>query len=71
MSRRGGGWDNAVMGSFFSSMKTQRLSRNVYWTREEARSDVFDFIERFYGPVCKRSKPDFLSPVDFEPSLVG
>jgi len=38
------------MESFFSSMKTERLSRKVYRTREEARSDVFDYIERFYNP---------------------
>ena len=38
----------------------------VYRTREEARSDVFDYIERFYNPVRKHSKLDFLSPVDFE-----
>lgn len=59
-------WDNAAMESFFSSMKTERLSRKVYRTREEARSDVFDYIERFYNPVRKHSKLDFLSPVNFE-----
>ena len=66
MSRRGECWDNAAMESFFSSMKTERLSRKVYRTREEARSDVFDYIERFYNPVRKHSKLDFLSPVDSE-----
>jgi putative transposase len=69
MSRRGECWDNAAMESFFSSMKTERLSRKVYQTREEARSDVFDYIERFYNPVRKHSKLDFLSPVDFEQGL--
>jgi len=54
------------MESFFSPMKTESLSRKVYRTREEARSDVFDCIERFYNPVRKHSKLDFLSPVDFE-----
>jgi putative transposase len=71
MSRRGECWDNTAMESFFSSMKTERLSRKVYRTREEARSDVFDYIERFYNPVRKHSKPDFLSPVDFEQGLMG
>jgi len=56
MSRRGECWDNAAMESFFSSMKTERLSRKVYRTREEARSDVFDYIERFYNPVRKHSR---------------
>jgi putative transposase len=71
MSRRGECWDNAAMESFFSSMKTERLSRKVYRTREQARADVFDYIERFYNPVRKHSKLDFLSPVDFEQGLMG
>lgn len=44
MSRRGECWDNASMESVFSSMKNERLSRKVYRTREEARSDVSDYI---------------------------
>ena len=71
MSRRGECWDNAAMESFFSSLKTERTSRKVYRTREEARSDVFDYIERFYNPVRKHSKLDFLSPVQFEEDLKG
>ena len=47
MSRRGECWDNAAMESFFSTLKTERLSRKVYLSREDARSDVFDYIERF------------------------
>jgi putative transposase len=71
MSRRGECWDNAAMESFFSSMKTERLNREVYRTREEALSDVFGYIERFYNPVRKLSKPDCVSPVDFEQRFVG
>ena len=37
----------------------------------DARSDVFDYIERFYNPVRKHSKLDFLSPVQFEEGLKG
>ena len=47
MSRPGECLDNAAMEISFSSMKTERLSRRVYRKREEARSDVFDYIERF------------------------
>ena len=47
MSRSGNVWDNAAMESFFSSMKTERIGRNVYRTRDVARADVFDHIERF------------------------
>jgi putative transposase len=70
MSRRGECWDNAAMESFFSSLKTERLSRKVYRTREDARADVFDYIERFYNPLRKHSKLNFLSPMQFE-SLKG
>jgi putative transposase len=49
MSRSGNVWDNAAMESFFSSLKTERIGRKVYLSRDEARADVFDYIERFYN----------------------
>ena len=49
MSRSGNVWDNAAMESFFSSLKTERTARKIYLTRNEARADVFDYIERFYN----------------------
>jgi putative transposase len=42
MSRSGNVWDNAAMESFFSSLKTERMARKVYRTRNDARADVFD-----------------------------
>jgi len=50
MSRAGEVWDISAMESFFSSLKTERVSSKVYRSREEARADVFDYIERFYNP---------------------
>jgi putative transposase len=47
MSRAGEVWDNSAMESFFSSMKTERIARKVNRSREQAREDVFDYIERF------------------------
>jgi putative transposase len=47
MSRSGNVWDNAAMESFFSSLKTERTARKTYRTRDEAKADVFDYIERF------------------------
>jgi putative transposase len=47
MSRSGNVWDNTAMESFFSSLKTERTARKVYRTRDQARADVFDYIERF------------------------
>ena len=46
--------DNAVAESFFSSLKRERIRRRTYKTREEARQDVFDYVEMFYNPVRKQ-----------------
>jgi putative transposase len=66
MSRSGNVWDNAVMESFFSSLKSERTARKTYRTRNEARADVFDYIERFYNAVRRHSTIGYLSPVEFE-----
>jgi putative transposase len=51
MSRSGDCWDNAAMESFFSTLKLERTYQTNYRTRDEAKADVFDYIERFYNPV--------------------
>lgn len=66
MSRSGNCWDNAAMESFFSSLKTERMSRKHYRTRDEARADAFDYIERFYNPRRRHSTLDYVSPLIFE-----
>jgi putative transposase len=66
MSRSGNVWDNAAMESFFSSLKTERLARKTYRTRDAARAEVFDYIERFYNPTRRHSAIGYLSPVAFE-----
>jgi putative transposase len=66
MSRSGNVWDNAAMESFFSSMKTERIGRKVYRTRDAARADVFDYIERFYNTIRRHSTIGYLSPVEFK-----
>jgi putative transposase len=66
MSRSGNVWDNAAMESFFSSLKTERTARKVYHTRDQARADVFDYIERFYNPQRRHSTIGYLSPMEFE-----
>ncbi|MEG8058572.1 IS3 family transposase [Sphingomonas sp. 22L2VL55-3] len=66
MSRSGNVWDNAAMESFFSSMKTERIGRKTYRTRNHAKADVFDYIERFYNPTRRHSTLGYLSPMDFE-----
>jgi putative transposase len=69
MSRSGNVWDNAAMESFFSSLKTERIERKTYRTRNEARADVFDYIERFYNATRRHSTIGYLSPVEFERKL--
>jgi putative transposase len=59
-------WDNAAMGSFFSSLKTERTARKTYRTRDDARADVFDYIERFYNPKRRHSTIGYMSPMAFE-----
>ena len=66
MSRSGNVWDNAAMESFFSSLKTERTARKLYHTRDEAKADVFDYIERFYNPKRRHSTIGYLSPMEFE-----
>jgi putative transposase len=66
MSRSGNCWDNAAMESFFSSLKTERTARKTYRTRDDARADVFDYIERFHNPKRRHSTIGYMSPMDFE-----
>jgi putative transposase len=66
LSRSGNVWDNAAMESFFSSLKVERVARKVYRTRNQARADVFDYIERFYNPRRRHSTIGYLSPMEFE-----
>ena len=66
MSRSGNVWDNAAMESFFSSLKTEHTAGKLYRTRDEAKADVFDYIERFYNPKRRHSRIGYMSPVEFE-----
>ena len=66
MSRRGNCHDNAVAESFFNLLKRERIRRRTYKTRDDARSDVFDYIEFFYNPKRKHARNGMLSPVEFE-----
>jgi putative transposase len=54
------------MESFFSSLETERTARKVYRRRNDARADVFDYIERSYNPRRRHSTLGYLSPNDFE-----
>ena len=66
MSRRGNCHDNAVAESFFNLLKRERIRRRLYENRDEARQDVFDYIEMFYNPKRKHVRNGMLSPIEFE-----
>jgi putative transposase len=66
MSRKGDCWDNAAIESFFSTLKRERVYRREYRMRDEARADVFDYIERFYNPRRRHSTLGLVSPDAFE-----
>ncbi len=66
MSRRGNCHDNAVAESFFQLLKRERIRRQIYPTRQDARADVFNYIEMFYNPRRRHSTAGVLSPIEFE-----
>ena len=71
MSRRRNCWDNAVAESFFSSSKKERNKRCIHASRQDAKSDLFDYIEVFYNRVRRHSHLDQLSPLAFEQLRTG
>jgi len=66
MSDKGSCYDNAVVESFFASLKRERTKRRKYRTRDQARADVFDYIERFYNRKRRHGTIGNISPVQFE-----
>jgi len=66
MSRRGNCHDNAVAESFFQLLKRERIRQKIYSTRDEARSDIFDYIEIFYNAKRRHGSNNQLSPVEYE-----
>ncbi len=71
MSGRGNCYDNAVVESFFGLLKRERVNRVRYRTREEARADVFDYIECFYNRKRRHGYLGNISPVAFEKKTCG
>ena len=66
MSRRGNCYDNAVAESFFQLLKRERIRRRIYMNRDEARQDVFHYIEMFYNPKRRHGYTNDVSPVEYE-----
>lgn len=66
MSRKGNCWDNACMESFFGSLKTEWLGYKKYQTRQEAKNDIFKYIEMFYNRKRRHAALGYLSPAAYE-----
>ena len=66
MSRRGDCWDNAVVESFFASLKVERLHERRFTTVEDVCHEVEDYIERFYNRQRRHSTLGYVSPVIYE-----
>jgi putative transposase len=66
MSRKGNCWDNAVAESFFSSLKKERIKKQIYKNRELAKADLADYIDSFYNRTRRHSHIGGVSPEQFE-----
>lgn len=66
MSRKGNCWDNAVAESFFSSLKKERVKKQIYKNGQLAIADLSDYIEGFYNRTRRRSHLGGVSPKVFE-----
>jgi len=66
MSRKGDCWDNAVMESFFATLKTELIYHEHFIKREDAKLKIFDYIEMFYNRKRRHSSLGYKSPLQFE-----
>ncbi|TWD45352.1 integrase-like protein [Pantoea sp. SJZ147] len=66
MSHRGNCHDNAVAESFFQLLKRERIKKKIYGTREEARSNIFEYYEMFYNSKRRHGSGDQMSPAEYE-----
>jgi len=66
MSRKGNCWDNAVAESFFSSLKKERIKKQIYKNREVAVADIAHYIDTFYNSTRRHSHLGGVSPEQFE-----
>jgi len=69
MSRKGNCWDNAVVESFFGSLKQERVQWKSYQTRHEAQQDILNYITMFYNSIRLHSTLNYLSPNEYEARL--
>jgi putative transposase len=66
MSKKGDCYNNALMESFFGTLKEECVERQSYQTRAEARNSVFEYIEVFYNRQRRHSSLGYVSPIIYE-----
>ncbi len=66
MSRKGNCYDNAVVESFFASLKRERVYQRNYRSRMEAQQDIFQYIEVWYNRKRRHSNLGYRSPEQYE-----
>jgi putative transposase len=66
MSGKGNCYDNAMVETFFKTLKSELIWRTIFYTRIEAEQAIARYIDCFYNPVRRHSALDFISPVQFE-----
>ena len=69
MSRTGNCYDNAVMESFWGTLKTELVCHEKYKTRQQARHSIFEYIEVFYNRQRRHSSLGYVSPEAFEAGM--
>ena len=71
MSRPGNCWDNAVVESFFATLKTELIHQRQFATRQDARAEIFEYVEGFYNRCRRHSSLGYRSPMEFEHQHCG
>ncbi len=71
MSKKGDCYDNALMESFFGTLKEECVERQTYRTRTEARNSVFEYIAIFYNRQRRHSSLGYVSPLTYEQTKGG
>jgi len=71
MSGKGNCYDNAMVETFFKTLKSEMVWRTIFYTRAQAEQAIARYIDGFYNPVRRHSALNYLSPAQFERTAIG
>jgi putative transposase len=66
MSGKGNCYDNAMVETFFKTIKSEMIWRTIFYTRSQAKTAIARYIDGFYNPIRRHSALNFTSPIQFE-----